>query len=70
MAPLIRQWALTVRTLPEPDRHRAARWLHRLRQVVETGFGKLAEVFSLKLPRSSSAAYAQVRTAAILRAPH
>jgi hypothetical protein len=38
--------------LPELDRHQAARRLHSLRQVVETGFGKLTEVFGLKFSRA------------------
>jgi hypothetical protein len=46
--------AAAYRTLPEPERRRAARWLQSLRQVAETGFNKLIEVFGLAFPRARS----------------
>jgi hypothetical protein len=44
--------AAAYRNLPEPDRRRAARRLQSLRQVIETGFGKLTKVFGLTFPRA------------------
>lgn len=40
------------RGLAEPDRHRAARWLHGLRQTVETVFSALVTRFGLRFPRA------------------
>jgi hypothetical protein len=37
-------------TMAEPDRRKAARQLHSLRQVVETGFATLTKVFGLAFP--------------------
>lgn len=40
------------RDLAVPDRRQAARWLHGLRQMVETVFGVLVGSFGLKFPRA------------------
>jgi hypothetical protein len=40
------------RSLTEEERRPAARWLHGLRQTVETVFSRLVDTFSLKFPRA------------------
>jgi hypothetical protein len=40
------------RDLPMQDRRQASRWLHGLRQTVETAFGQLVGRFGLKFPRA------------------
>lgn len=40
------------RKLAVPDRRRVARWLHGVRQIVETVFGKLVDSCGLKFPRA------------------
>lgn len=44
--------AAEYRALAEPDRRRAGRWLHGLRQTVESAFNLLVDRFGLKFPRA------------------